>query len=446
VETPALHPSVRAALARLHAAGIRGWVVGGALRDLLLGLDARDVDVVVDAPLERAAAAIPGSIRIDAAVPMVLLRGSPRIELTAFRGGARDIAGDLRLRDFTLNAIALDPGGTLVDPTGGRDDLRERRLRATEPRRAFRDDPLRVMRGARLVAELELSIDPSTRDAMQRESWRLAECAGERIREELFRALELESVERALRELRISGALAVVLPELLRTVGVAQNAHHSDDVYTHTMRVCELCPARAELRLAALLHDCAKPEAKRFSEKKADFTFHRHDVEARAAVSRAAARLRLSRASADRVSRLVRHHLLFPDQLQTDAALRRMLRRVGADLIDDLLELRTADYASRSRELPKDWLDTEARIRATAQVPALAVGGADVIRETGLQAGPEVGRWLRRLTERVIADPTENERERLLGWLRKAREERRAARQKGARSRDGTQGSDEEES
>jgi tRNA nucleotidyltransferase (CCA-adding enzyme) len=430
VEPPALPSAVDSALIRLRAAGLRGWVVGGALRDLLLGVEVRDFDIVVNAPVERVAEALPGSIRIGAAVPVVLLRGSPRIELTALRGGASGIEEDLRLRDFTLNAIALDAErGELIDPLDGQRDLRERRLRAADPTRAFRDDPLRVLRGARLTAELELSIDPATRDAMQLDAWRLASCAGERIRDELFRALRLDPVSPALRALRSCGALAVVLPELLRTVGVAQNSHHVDDVYEHTLRVCELCPPRPELRLAALLHDCAKPEAKRFSAKTAEFTFHRHENLARRGVERAAARLRLSRATADRVARLVRHHLLFPDRLQTDAALRRMLRRVGADLIDDLLVLRAADYASRSAGIPREWLETEARIRAEVgrgTEPCLAVNGADLIRELGVERGPEVGRWLHRLTQLVVEKPEENERARLLAWLRRARDEEEA--------------------
>lgn len=426
-DLPALPPAVAAALARLRGAGLRGWIAGGALRDLLLGLPVRDFDVVVDAPLGRTASALPGSILIDAAVPVLLLRGEPRIEITRLRGGARGIEADLRLRDFTLNAIALDSErGALVDPLGGRRDLRERRLRATDPGRAFIDDPVRVLRGARLTMELGLAVDADTRDAMQREAWRLEASAGERIREELFRTLRLDAVAAALRELRRCGALPVVLPELLRTVGIGQNSRHPHDVYEHTLRVCELCPADPELRLAALLHDCAKPDTKRFSAQKGDFTFHRHEIVAREAVARAARRLRLSGTTTDRVGRLVRHHLLFPERLQTDAALRRMLRRVGADLIDDLLALRTADYASRGAGAPPEWTATVARIRAEAAhggEPCLEVSGADVIRELGLEPGIAVGRWLRRMTERVVVHPEENERTRLLAWLRRARDE-----------------------
>ncbi len=407
------------ALRRLHESGVRGWVVGGALRDLLSEVEARDFDLVVDASLERAAEVLPRSRRIDAAVPFLLLRGSPRIELTSLRGGATRLEDDLRLRDFTLNAIAFDAHERKwVDPLGGQRDLQERRLRATDAPRVFVDDALRILRGTRLACEFGLSIEAETEAAMQRSAWRLHDCAGERIRDELYRMLRLEVPPLA--ELRQIGALAVVLPELLRTVGVAQNAHHVDDVYTHTLRVCALCPPEPELRLAALLHDCAKPEAKRFSARRNDFTFHRHESLARTRVEQACSRLRLSRAAGERVARLVRHHLLFPDRLQTDAALRRMLRRVGADLIDDLIVLRRADYASRTAEgrAPDEWLQIEERIRASADSPCLAISGADVIRELGIEPGERVGQWLRRATRRILESPEENDRARLIAWLR----------------------------
>ena len=433
MKPPVLPPAVDAALARLRGAGVRAWLVGGALRDLLRDAPARDFDVVVEGGLEGAARALSSggagvrSVSIGGAVPVVLLPGPVRIEITAFRGTARDLEEDLRLRDFTLNAIAFDAEhARFVDPLGGRRDLEERRLRTADPARAFRDDPLRVLRGVRLARELELSVEPQTALAMQRHAWRLGESAGERLREELWRGLRLDDVSRFVHELRACGALAALLPELLRTVGVEQNAHHVDDVFTHTLRVCQLCPPEPVLRLAALLHDIAKPECKQFSQKRGDWSFLRHEHRADEGIERVAARLRLSRATRDRVSRLVRHHLLFPARLETDAALRRMLRRVGGDLIDDLLELRRADYASRGPggDVPEAWARTEARIRdhgAREAGPRLALTGRDVMRELGLESGEDVGRWLRRLTQRIVERPEENERERLLEWLRSLR-------------------------
>lgn len=426
MELPPLPQEVEAAIARLAAAGIRAWLVGGAPRDLLCARVPRDFDLVVDAPLERVRRALPGAVAIAGVRPLVLLPGPPRIEIAGFRDGADSLEADLRLRDFGVNAIAFEVGARrFIDPMGGRADLAQRQLRSPEPDSAFRSDPLRVLRAARLAADFGLQIESATRLAMERDAWRLTECAGERVRDELLRLLELDDVAEALRELRNCGGLAVVLPELLRTVGVAQNRHHIHDVFTHSLRVCELVPARGELRLAALLHDAAKPESKLFSDHRDDFSFLRHDLLAAPATRAVATRLVLSHQSADRLERLVRHHLLYPDRLATAAAIRRMLRRVGTDLLEDLLALRRADLASRedSGSAPALWLETEREIARVIERDGermgaqLALSGSDVMRELDIGPGAEVGRWIERMRQRVVEQPDMNRRDQLLRWL-----------------------------
>jgi tRNA nucleotidyltransferase (CCA-adding enzyme) len=431
VDAPTLPDRVQSVLARLEAAGLRPYAVGGALRDLALGRPVHDFDLVVDAELSEVAAALPEAVTIHAQLPIVMIppqTGSPRVEIGRFRGDARTLEEDLGLRDFTLNAIAFDPRARrTIDPLGGRADLADRVLRATDPSRTFRDDPPRILRGVRMALELDLTIDEETGRAMQRDAPLLADAAGERLRDELLRLLELPEPDRGLRELRRIGALAIVLPELLRGCGVDQNRWHSDTVWTHALRVCSLVPPRPLLRLAALLHDVAKPDARATSIQTGDATFHRHEVMAEPYVRAVAERLRLSRRDQNVVSRLVRHHLLFPDQLETDAAIRRMIRRVGRDILPDLLELRRADYASREDTGGlAAWEAAETRIRELAEsgpktgAPRLAIGGRDVMRELGIEEGARVGDWLERATLHVIDHPEENERGRLLQWLREA--------------------------
>jgi tRNA nucleotidyltransferase/poly(A) polymerase len=424
-------PAVEQAFAALERAGLRSFVVGGAVRDRLLGRPLRDVDLFVDADPESVLRALPGAIRIEGANPVLLLRTAPgerALEITTPRSGAAGLRADLERRDFSVNAIAFDPrADDWLDPVGGRSDLAARRLRSPRPARAFREDPVRILRGVRLAAELGFEIEAATRLAMQRDAHRLLHAPGERLWSELARLLELECASPGVEALRSLGALAVVLPELLRQVGVAQNRHHRDPVYEHALRVCDAAPQRPLLRLAALLHDVAKPDTKRWSADREDWSFLRHDVRARSHVRRAALRLRLSRRDRDRLERLVRHHLLFPRQLRTAAAVRRMVRRVGADILDDLLALRRADLISRSPQgrAPEEWLETERRILSAGgsqPAPALAIGGDEVMRCLGIEQGPEVGRWLRRARRRILESPEENDAARLLAWIRESRE------------------------
>ena len=423
MERPQLPAEVEGALARLSAAGIAAWVVGGALRDLALGRPARDFDLAVARPLSAAAQALPEAVAIGQKLPLLLIERPEqgvRIEVGTLRGGARDIAEDLRRRDFTLNALALDAGrGEWIDPLGGRADLAARRLRACDPATCFRDDPVRILRGVRLASELELDTDANTERAMEREHWRLASAPGERLRDELFRLLALERASESLETLRRRGALAALLPELLRGVGIAQNRHHGDDVYRHTLLVCAALPPRPLLRLAGLLHDVAKPETKGFPDRGGDVSFHRHERLARPHLLRVAERLVLSKRDLRTIEGLVRHHLLFEEQLRSDRAIRRMLRRVGSDILEDLLLLRRADLQSRG-PVPEAWQACEARIRdvAGALGARLAINGGDVMKLLSIGDGPQVGRWLLRLRRFVEEHPEENERERLLAWLR----------------------------
>ena len=423
MESPRLPAELASCLSRLDAAGMRAHVVGGVLRDVLLDREPRDLDVVVEGSLEDARRALPDSVAIAAQLPVLAVVGGPhRIEISALRAPARNLEQDLRLRDFTVNAIAWSPRSGWFDPLAGREDLAARRLRACAPERGFRDDPVRVLRALRMQIELGLALDPETGQALERDHWRLAAAAGERLREELFRMLSLGDAHAAIEGLRRSGALAVLLPELLRCVGIAQNRHHKDDVYRHTLLVCQALRPDPVLRLAALLHDTAKPETKGFLGRGGETSFHRHEHRAAGHVKRVAARLRLSRREERRVAELVRHHLLFPERLEGERARRRMLRRVGRDMLPDLLELRRADLASRG-PVPRDWELCESALRELARresdADALAINGEDVMRELGVEHGPGVGRWLARARRRVLEEPGENQRERLLDWLRR---------------------------
>jgi len=298
---------------------------------------------------------------------------------------------------------------------------------------------VRILRGIRLALELGLDTEPETQLAFERHAFALRSAAPERCRDELLRMLGLPEPSRLIEGMRRVGALAAILPELLRTVAIEQNRYHREDVYWHTLHVCDATPPQPVVRLAALLHDVAKPETRAFRAGREECSFLRHEYQAKRHIERACARLRISNRDASRVERLVRHHLLQPAQLESPASVRRMLRRVGSDILEDLLALRRADDASKSPADPrgsagasgagwsrpgcsKEWERTERRIRAAelkrTRTGGLAIGGEDVMEVLGVESGHEVGRLLRRAERRVTERPEENDRERLLAWLR----------------------------
>ena len=429
-----LHAQLTPILEPLSRAGIEFWLVGGALRDVLLNREFRDLDLLVSSDLDHAGSLLPTARRFGAVRPILAIAAEgerPALEISSPRGPlgeANDPTPDLVLRDFTCNALAWNfQAERWIDPLGGRRDIAAHTLRICAPD-ALQLDPVRILRGVRLCQEFEFVPEPDTEAALGRAAPGLTSAAPERIRDEFLRLLELPRASAGIRALREYGALAAVLPELLRTVGIGQNRHHPDDVFAHSLRVCDGLPPVARLRLAALLHDAAKPETKRYSLERQEHRFLRHDLEARRHVERVAERLRLSNRDRTWLTRITRHHLLFPEQLATGAALRRMIQRVGRDILEDVIEFRRADLAARSDDgrAPADWLATEARIQAQLSVAPqrLAISGKEVMRELGLSPGRAVGRWLARAQRYVREHPEQNQLDRLRTWLRSSAEKR----------------------
>jgi len=427
-------------LRRLREAGHQAYLVGGGVRDLLRERPVGDWDVTTsarpEAVLELWPDAVPTGIR-HGTVTLILDRG--HVEVTTYRvegpyaDGRRPdwvrfdagLTEDLSRRDFTVNAMALDPEeGLLIDPHGGLRDLEAGVLRTVgDPDRRFDEDGLRPLRGARFAAALELEVEPATLAAMGRAADRVRQVAAERVRAELIKLMRAPRPSVGVDLLRRTGLLEGVLPELLEGVGMEQNRYHAYDVYEHSLRAMDAAPAdRPLLRLAALLHDVGKPRTRRVVD--GEGTFHNHQHLGAAMARDILDRLRFSRAERDGVAHLVEEHMFHYTPDWTDGAVRRFLRRVGPEAVGDLFRLRLADDAahgpgggSRSAQV-LDELD--ARIRAVRardealSVKDLAVGGREIMAALGIPAGPEVGRLLERLLERVLEDPELNTREALL--------------------------------
>ena len=263
---------VRDVCARLGSMGKRSWIVGGCVRDLIRGKPASDWDIATDARPQELLAIFPRAIPTGIEHGTVtVVRNGEHYEVTTLRGdgtytdGRRpdsvefvdDITADLARRDFTVNAIAVDPtDGTIVDPFGGRDDLARGVLRAVgDPRARFSEDGLRVLRAARFVASLELTLDPETEAAIAPTLGTFRKVAAERVRDEWLKTMKARTPSRAFDVMRRTGILEVTCPELLPGFGMEQNKWHAYDVWRHGMECMDACPPDPILRVAGLLHD-----------------------------------------------------------------------------------------------------------------------------------------------------------------------------------------------
>jgi tRNA nucleotidyltransferase (CCA-adding enzyme) len=420
--------------------GKRAWIVGGCVRDALLGREVNDWDVATDARPEEVVKIFPRTIPtgIKHGTITVLVHNKP-FEVTTLRGegaytdGRRpdtvefvdDITADLARRDFTVNAIALDPtSGALIDPFHGQDDLKNKILRAVgNADERFREDGLRVLRAARFVATLELELDPATEKAIEPNLDTFRKVSAERVHDEWIKTMKAKKPSRAFEVMRRGGVLGVTCPELLEGVGMEQNKWHAFTVWNHALACLDACSGDPILRLAALLHDVGKPRTRAWSDKTKDWTFYDHDVVGAEIVQPILERLRFSNDDQTRIARLVRHHLFHYSDEWTDAAVRRWMKRVGTDLIEDLYLLNEADVRGKGTSEIPDLSPLEGLKAHVAKVLAagaalstkdLEINGRDLMKELGLTPGPIIGEILTALLEDVMADPALNEREKLL--------------------------------
>lgn len=431
---------------RLRERGKRGWIVGGCVRDLLRGKAPKDWDVATDALPKEVKRFFPKVIDTGIAhgTVTVLMNHVP-YEVTTLRGegaytdGRRpdsvqfvsDIDADLARRDFTINAVAIDPvDGHVVDPFDGRGDLARRVVRAVgDPRERFAEDGLRVLRAARFSATLGFDIHAETLAAMseERSHATFRKVSAERVRDEWMKSMLADRPSVAFEVMRSTQLLGITCPELLESVGCAQNKYHAFDVWGHAMACLDASPKEPVLRVAALLHDVGKPRSRAFSPKTEDFTFYDHERIGAEMADPILTRLKFSNDERAKIVALVRHHLICYSDDWSDAAVRRWLKRVGVDLTADLYRLGRADALGKGREADADLANIDRlEARATTLLAGgaalstrdLAVRGHDLMKELGLAPGPVIGKILERLLELVLDDPGRNERATLLAEAR----------------------------
>jgi poly(A) polymerase len=432
-----------------EAAGAKVWLVGGCVRDRLLGRENPDFDVVVEDGL-GAAVAEEFSRITGARAPVLFERfgtaqvqwsghlvefASARAESYAEDSRKPDVRpatleDDLRRRDFTVNTLVMDLGGEVHDLLGtALPDLRARVLRTPrEPEETFRDDPLRMLRAIRFAVQLDFELDPALLPALRatRERLRPPVLSVERTADELRKMLLSARPARALELLEAATLLEVVLPELHACRGVEQRGWHTADVYGHTLQAVQLTPPDLTVRLAALMHDVGKP-----ATATPDGAFRGHELVGAELAEGALKRLRFSNAEIARVAQLVRLHLrpVFYDSGWTDGAVRRLARAAG-DLLWPLIDLARADIAASAYPHPEKLEELAQRLRLQLEQQSSrirpAVSGADLMRELDLRPGPEVGRIKSRLEEMVLDGELEPSAEAVLEYVRQHRDELRS--------------------
>jgi poly(A) polymerase len=421
------------------AAGATAWVVGGYVRDRLLGREHRELDVVVEdgdaldvARRFAELAGVPPPVTFERfGTAQVTLPGrlvefvTARSESYAPDSRKPDVRRatldeDLRRRDFTINTLLLDLDGRVHDHLGGRKDLEARILRTpADPERTFTDDPLRMLRGIRFAAELGFELAPELPPAMRSLSSRLAPpvISIERIGDELRKMLASPRPKLALELLDGCGLLEVILPEIAAGKGVAQSGYHTHDVFGHTLLTVEGTPPDLLLRVAALFHDVGKP-----STAKGDGTFIGHEGVGAEIAKAALERLRFALKEIDVVTLLVRLHLrpVFYRSEWTDGAVRRLARDAGHQL-GRLMLLARADIAASAYPEPQKLDELQARLdRVLEERPsrlAPLITGDDIMSARGIGPGPEVGRIKRALEELVIDGEIPPERQAVIDYL-----------------------------
>jgi tRNA nucleotidyltransferase (CCA-adding enzyme) len=445
---------VLAVCQRLREAGHLAFIVGGSIRDLLIGRAPGDFDVATSAHPEATLRVFGSRYAIPSGLQhgtVTVLAGEPgaerHVEVTTFRGEGAYLDGrrpstvtfsatlgeDLSRRDFTMNAIAYDPAtGTIVDPFDGRGDIGRKLVRTVgDPVLRFAEDGLRPMRGVRQAAQLGFTLDAATEAAIPLTLASFRKVSAERIRDELRKLLLSPMPSVGIEAMRRTGLLAEVLPELLPTIGCPQNRFHKHDVYAHILATVDAAVPDFIVRMAALLHDLGKPQTQAPREDApGEFSFFRHEQVGVDIAEAICARLRLATRERETICHLVSSHMFFYTPDWTDGTVRRFVKRVGPELVPPLFALREADIASRGQGEDREAETRELRKRiasvaaadAALRVTDLAIDGKDVMRILDIPPSRRVGEVLEELLEKVLDEPALNQRETLEQMVRESDE------------------------
>lgn len=451
---------VKNIMEKLESAGFEAYIVGGCVRDLLMGREPKDWDVTTNAR--------PGKILEifdngkcensfgTVLVPVKNESGETEevVEVTTYRSeqGYSDrrhpdavkfedsLDKDLSRRDFTVNALAMrlithnsqlatqmpkeksyelrDAGYEVIDLFGGEKDIKKKIIRAVgEPEDRFKEDALRLMRAIRLACQLNFSLEPKTERAITKMAGGIKFISAERLRDELIKILESDKAYQGMIMLHEFKLLQYIIPELERGVGVDQNQHHIYTVFNHSVLSLKYTPNKKwQVKFASLLHDIAKPQTKRII--KGDATFYNHDMVGAKVAFKIMQRLKFSNVDAEKVTTLIRNHMFYYNVGEvTESSVRRLIRKVGEENLADLIDLRVADRLGSGVPKAKpyklrhlEYMMEKVRHDAVS-VKMLKINGDDLMKLLKIEPGPKIGAILDVLLSEVIDDQKLNNQE-----------------------------------
>ena len=447
-------------LDKITKAGFEVAIVGGAVRNVLSKKSVSDWDLATNARPEEILKLFKNAFYNNrfgtVGVPLRIKDQGSRVkgqivQITTYRKEekytdrrhpdvivwGKTLDEDLARRDFTINAMALryqiskikNQNFELVDPFEGQGDLKKKIIRTVgDANKRFGEDALRLLRAVRFATTLGFKIEEKTLSAIAKNAKLLSLISGERIRDELFKILESNRAAEGILLARKSGLLRIFLPELDESFEVEQKSpkrHHIYDVGTHCVMSLKHCPSSDVItRLATLLHDIGKAKVADVTEEGIR-TFHNHEVVGSRQALQIAKRLNLSKNQREKLFRLVRWHQFTVNENQTDKALRRFIRNVGLENVEDMMDLRIGDRLGGGLQQPESWRLKLFRkrlkdvLKKPFTVADLKVDGHDVMKILNIKPGPRVGEVLKKLFEEVADNPKKNTREYLLGRIPK---------------------------
>lgn len=448
------------ALQKLKKSGFSAFIVGGCVRDFLMEKTPKDWDITTNAkPEEMLKIFENGKYENSFGTVIVPIRNEAQelldvLEITTYRSEQgysnhrhpdevifeTEIDKDLERRDFTVNALALTPeeekpledanrrylningdSYLLIDLFGGEKDIRKKVIRAVgEPMFRFKEDALRMMRAVRFISQLGFELEPKTERAITKLAGSIKFVSKERIRDELVKILASNKPSEGIRLLHDTKLLQYILPELEEGVGIAQSRHHIYQVYEHNVRTLEHCPSlKWQVRLAALLHDIAKPKTRKIINEIA--TFYNHEYVGAKMTRRIMERLKFSNEDTETVVNLVKNHMFYYQVGEvTEASVRRLIVKVGRENLQDLIHLRMADRVGSGtpKALPYKLQHLQYMMEKVQHDPISAkmlhINGDDLRTDLQMEPSPKMGAIIDVLLSEVLEDPGRNTREYLL--------------------------------